>query len=198
VDAAVETAQDVTASDERRTPAHARPGLRHWAVVAAGCAAVVGGALAATSATGAVTPTRTETAAPASPGAAPIDPAKAELPLDCGPFPVAVTLKAAADLGTVVAAHCQAEMGTPPDAVYLLAAGADGRPKVTATLAEDSENLTFTELTVRSDGSVRGRAKGYSSDDVPRFAPDLTIEFTWSHQAGKWSRTETRTPAKQV
>ncbi|GAA4873396.1 hypothetical protein [Kitasatospora terrestris] len=194
----VEVAEDVTT---RQTPAHARPGLRHWALVAAGCAAVVGGALAATSATGAVT-----TAHPAAPAGKPApvaapDPAQAELPLDCGPFPVAVSLKAGADLGrgpvTVVAAHCQADLGTPPDAVYLLVNG-PGKPQVAATLVEDTENLTVTQLAIRSDGTVRARAKGYSSDDVPRFAPDLDLQLNWAEKGGQWVRSTAKAAAGQV
>ncbi|GAA2831101.1 hypothetical protein GCM10010441_64570 [Kitasatospora paracochleata] len=227
---AVEVANQVTTDDGKRTPAHARSGLRHWALVAAGCAAVVGGALAATSATGSVIAGRPDlapepgpaasggastpgtatapgaagtpgTAKPTQASAAP-DPAKAELPLDCGPFPVAVSLRTSASIGgvaaTVAAVHCQADLGTPPDAVYLLVPGTAGKPKVAAVLVKDTENLTVTELAVRSDGSIHGRAKGYSSDDVPRFAPDLTLELNWAQKGGQWVRTETNTPTARA
>lgn len=184
---------------ERRIPGHARSGLKHWVLVAAGCAAVVGGALGATSATGAVTAGQAAdgpAAEPAPPAATPlpeVDPAKADLPLECGPFPVAVSLKAAAVLDgapvTVAAAHCRADMGTPPDGVFLLAAA--GAP---VTLLSDSEGLTVTELAIRSDGSIRGTARGYSSPDVPRFSPDLRVDLTWTRTAGTWTRNETSTP----
>ncbi|MFK0193283.1 hypothetical protein [Kitasatospora sp. NPDC090308] len=186
---------------ERRIPGHARSGLKHWVLVAAGCAAVVGGALGATSATGAVTagqPAAEPTAGSAAGTAAPpeADLSKADLPLDCGPFPVAVSLRTAAVLGgapvTVAAAHCQADMGTPPDGVFLV--GPDGPP---AVLLPDTEGLTVTELAIRSDGSIRGRARGYSSPDVPRFAPDLEVELSWKRAGGgAWTKTETATPVR--
>ncbi|WP_051738426.1 MULTISPECIES: hypothetical protein [Kitasatospora] len=188
---------------ERRIPGHARSGLKHWVLVAAGCAAVVGGALGATSATGAVTagqPAAGPLPAPASPEARSAPPAEADLakvpfPLECGPFPVAVSLRTSAlSAGqplTVAAAHCQADMGTPPDGVFLV--GADGRPVV---LLPDSEGLTVTELAIRSDGSIRGRARGYSSPDVPRFSPDLQVELVWQRVSGTWKATETRTPVQ--
>jgi len=184
---------------ERRIPGHARSGLKHWVLVAAGCAAVVGGALGATSATGAVTAGRSaaEPEVEPVPSAAPlpeVDPAKADLPLECGPFPVAVSLKASAVLDgrpvTVAAAHCRADMGTPPDGVFLVTA--DGAP---VTLLPDSEGLTVTELAIRSDGSIRGAARGYSSPDVPRFSPDLRVDLSWKRTAGAWARNETTTPA---
>ncbi|MFC8720841.1 hypothetical protein [Kitasatospora sp. NPDC057198] len=184
---------------ERRIPGHARSGLKHWVLVAAGCAAVVGGALGATSATGAVTGGQQAADGPVAepvPTAAPlpeVDPAKADLPLECGPFPVAVSLKASAVLDgrpvTVAAAHCRADMGTPPDGVFLVTA--DAAP---VTLLPDSEGLTVTELAIRSDGSIRGTARGYSSPDVPRFSPDLRVDLSWTRTAGAWTKQETSTP----
>ncbi len=180
---------------ERRIPGHARSGLKHWVLVAAGCAAVVGGALGATSATGAVTagqPAGDPVAAPAAPEPAPeADLSRVKLPLECGPFPVTVSLKTSAVLDgqplTVAAAHCQADMGTPPDGVFLV--GADGAP---VALLPDGEGLTVTELAIRSDGSIRGRARGYSSPDVPRFSPDLEVELSWKRSGGAWTKTETK------
>ncbi|WP_051731706.1 hypothetical protein [Kitasatospora phosalacinea] len=188
---------------ERRIPGHARSGLKHWVLVAAGCAAVVGGALGATSATGAVTPGQAAaepTARPVPSSVPPpeVDLTKAHLPLDCGPFPVAVGLKASAVLDgepvTVAAAHCQADMGTPPDGVFLVAAG--GAP---VALLPDAEGLTVTELAIRSDGSIRGRARGYSSPDVPRFSPDLQVELVWTRTGGAggpWTKTEAAAPVR--
>ncbi|GAA0688354.1 hypothetical protein GCM10010193_48010 [Kitasatospora atroaurantiaca] len=200
MEAAVETVQDVPMTDETKAPAHARSGFRHWAVVAAGCAAVVAGALAANPAEGGVTPTRPPVQA-LQPAEAP-DPTKAELPLDCGPFPVTVGLHFSAQLEgrptTVAAAHCAADNGTPPDGAYLLTAGPDGKPVVKATLVRPEEGLTVTELKLRSDGTIVGRARGYSNDDVPRCCPDLVLDLTWTHKAGQWVRTETRAPAAGV
>ncbi|MFJ5234024.1 hypothetical protein ACIQBJ_29485 [Kitasatospora sp. NPDC088391] len=171
-------------------------GMRHWALVAAGCAAVVGGALGSTSATGAVTPAGGAVAQPAA--APPVDVTKVALPMDCGPFLVATSLKAAATVGgsalTVVAAHCQADMGTPPDAVFLLRADS---PKP-VQLLRDADGYTLTELVIRSDGSIRGKARGYSSDDVPRFAPDVQVELVWTRSGDTWTKTETRTPVHAV
>ncbi|GLW59166.1 hypothetical protein Kpho01_71760 [Kitasatospora phosalacinea] len=188
---------------ERRIPGHARSGLKHWALVAAGCAAVVGGALGATSATGAVTGGQRAADGPVAepvPTASPLpeaDLAKVRLPLECGPFPVAVSLKASAVLDgepvTVAAAHCRADMGTPPDGVFLV--GADGAPVL---LLPDADGLTVTELAVRSDGSIRGKARGYSSPDVPRFSPDLQVELVWTRSGGAWAKTETRTPVQSA
>ncbi|MDR3033961.1 MAG: hypothetical protein LBV78_12790 [Kitasatospora sp.] len=185
---------------ERRIPGHARSGLKHWVLVAAGCAAVVGGALGATSATGAVTagqPAGDPVAAPAPEPAPEADLSKVKLPLECGPFPVAVSLKTSAVLDgkplTVAAAHCQADMGTPPDGVFLV--GADGAP---VALLPDSEGLTVTELAIRSDGSIRGRARGYSSPDVPRFSPDLEVELSWKRAGGAWTKTETKSSVQSA
>ncbi|WP_143200065.1 hypothetical protein [Kitasatospora sp. CB01950] len=170
---------------------HAQSGLKHWALVAAGCLAVVGGALGATSATGAVV-----TAHQAEAAVVPeVDLSKVQLPMECGPFPVAVSLKASAvvdgkALG-VLAAHCQADMGTPPDQVFVVEG--TGRP---VELLSDRDGYTLTELAIRSDGSIRGAARGYSSDDVPRFSPDMKVELAWKRSAsGGWAKTENRSPA---
>ena len=182
-------------------PAHARSGAVHWAVVAAGCAAVVAGALAANPAGGTTGPARP--APRALPAAEAPDPAKAELPLDCGPFPVKISVHFGADLGdgrpgTVAAAHCDAENGTPPDAVYLLGPGPDGRPVVLATLLSEQENLTVGRLALRSDGVITGHAQGYSSEDVPRFSPDISLDLSWTRHGAGWTRAETRAPAAQA
>ncbi|MFJ1792443.1 hypothetical protein [Kitasatospora griseola] len=169
---------------------HARSGLKHWVLVAAGCAAVVGGALGATSATGAVVTSRQAAAVVPE-----VDLSKVQLPMECGPFPVAVSLKAAAVVDgkalAVLAGHCQADMGTPPDQVFVVE-GTGGKP---VELLSDRDGYTLTELTIRSDGSIRGAARGYSSDDVPRFSPDVVVELVWKQSARGWTRTETRTPA---
>ncbi|MFG2692132.1 hypothetical protein [Kitasatospora sp. NPDC048407] len=169
---------------------HAQSGLKHWVLVAAGCAAVVGGALGANSATGAVvTGHQVEAVVPE------VDLSKVQLPMECGPFPVAVSLKASAvvdgkPLG-VLAAHCQADMGTPPDQMFVVEGA--GRP---VELLSDRDGYTLTELAIRSDGSIRGAARGYSSDDIPRFSPDVAVELVWTKSTGGvWAKTETRTAA---
>ncbi|MEU8516215.1 hypothetical protein AB0C76_32250 [Kitasatospora sp. NPDC048722] len=197
----VETAVGTTAGQQtpagRTRPGHVRTAPWHWALALAGCGAVVASALAASPATG--TPVPLHGSGPkAAPAALAPDPAKAQLPLDCGPFPVKPTIRLAADLGdgrpgTVVAAHCAAETGTPPDAVYLLGGTAE-RPVVLATLVSERENLTVTRLALRSDGTITGHAQGYSSDDVPRFSPDVSLDLTWTHRGGGWVRTQTAAP----
>ncbi|MFE6051046.1 hypothetical protein ACFQ6N_09835 [Kitasatospora sp. NPDC056446] len=199
----VETAVGTTATAGqhaprgRTGPGHARTAPWHWALALAGCGAVVAAALAASPATGTPLPAHGTPAALAA-SAAP-DPARAQLPMDCGPFPVKTVLSVPARLGdgrpaTVVAAHCAAENGTPPDAVFLLGPGPGGRPEVTATLLSERENLTVSRLAVRSDGAITGHAQGYSSQDVPRFRPDISLDLTWTRKGGGWDRSQTAAP----
>ncbi|MFG3226373.1 hypothetical protein ACGF07_16530 [Kitasatospora sp. NPDC048194] len=203
----VETAVGTTATAGQQTsrgrtrPGHARTAPWHWAVALAGCGAVVAAALAASPATGSPVPARGKAPETLAATAAP-DPAKAQLPLDCGPFPVKV-LSVSARLadgqpGTVVVAHCATDTGTPPDSVYLLGFGTDQRPAVVATLLTERENLTLSRLAVRSDGAITGRAQGYSSEDVPRFRPDVSLDLTWTRKGGGWERSQTAAPAGQA
>ncbi|MBD0694376.1 hypothetical protein [Streptomyces sp. CBMA123] len=204
----METAVGTTATAGQQTPqgptrpGHARTTPWHWALALAGCGAVVAAALAASPATGTPLPARGGTPKALAASAAP-DPAKAQLPMDCGPFPVKTVLRVPADLGdghpgTVVAAHCDTDTGTPPDSVYLLGFGPDGRPAVVATLLTDRENLTLNRLAVRSDGAITGHAQGYSSDDVPRFRPDVSLDLTWTHKGGGWVRSQSAAPVSAV
>ncbi|MFB7382855.1 hypothetical protein ACFC6U_33030 [Kitasatospora purpeofusca] len=197
----METAVGTTAGQRTATgrtgPGRGRTTPWHWGVTVGGCAAVVAAALAAGPAGGTTGPARpTPKALPAA--AAP-DPARAELPLDCGSFPVTIAVSFAADLGdgrpgTVAAAHCAAGNGTPPDGVFLLGPGPGGRPAVLATLLSERENLIVSRLALRSDGAITGHAQGYSSDEVPRFAPDISLDLTWTHKGGAWDRSQTAAP----
>ncbi|MFD5464208.1 hypothetical protein ACFWIQ_15510 [Kitasatospora sp. NPDC127059] len=200
----METAVGTTATAGQQTPqgltrpGHARTAPWHWALALAGCGAVVAAALAASPATGTPLPARGGTPKALAASTAP-DPAKAQLPMDCGPFPVKTVLTVPAELGeghpgTVVAAHCDTDTGTPPDSVYLLGFGPDGRPAVVATLLADRENLTLNRLAVRSDGAITGHAQGYSSDDVPRFRPDVSLDLTWTPKGGGWVRSQSAAP----
>ncbi|KQV22940.1 MULTISPECIES: hypothetical protein [unclassified Kitasatospora] len=197
---AVETVQ-MTEQQVGPPVVRARTRVRHWVLVAAATAAVIAGALAVNPAQGTVRPIR-----PAAPSALPAavapDPAKAVLPLDCGPLPTTVALSFGAVLdgrpSTVVAAHCAAENGTPPDGVFLLTPGQDGRPQIAATLVKPEEGLTVTELKLRSDGTITARGRGYSSDEIPRYAPDLTVLLSWHRQGGDWLRSRTTEPATKV
>jgi hypothetical protein len=200
VELAVETVQ-MTEQQAGPPVVRARTRVRHWVLVAAATAALVAGALAVNPAQGTVSPIRP--AAPSAlPAAAAPDPAKAALPLDCGPFPTTVALSFAALLDgratTVAAAHCAAGNGTPPDGVYVLTNGQDGRPQISATLVKPEEGLTVTELKLRSDGTVTARARGYSSDEIPRYAPDLTVLLSWHRQGGDWLRSRTTEPAAKI
>ncbi|WP_052707413.1 hypothetical protein [Streptomyces rubellomurinus] len=197
----METAVKATAGQQtpqgRNRPGHVRTSPWHWALALAGCGAVVAATLAAAPATGTPAPLH-HTAAALPPSAAP-DPAKAQLPLDCGPFPVKTVLAVPATLAdgrpaTVVAARCDAVNGTPPDAVYLLGFGADHRPAVLATLLSERENLTVGRLALRSDGAITGHAQGYSSEDVPRFSPDISLDLTWKQKGGGWERSQSAAP----
>ncbi|WP_035804793.1 hypothetical protein [Kitasatospora mediocidica] len=199
-DAVHPAAPERAAHDTRDSTAqHARPGLLHWSAVLAACGAVVAAALAAGPAAGAV-----RTASPGSPRPVPTaqapDPAKAALPLDCGPLPVKIAISFSADLGdgtpsTVVAAHCDAGNGTPPDGVFVLGEGPDGVPVVRDTLVRWQENLTLTRLALRSDGVLTGQAVGYSGDGVPRCCPDLKVNLNWSRKGGSYVRTQTSAPS---
>ncbi|MGF1428739.1 hypothetical protein [Kitasatospora sp. LaBMicrA B282] len=191
-------------------PAAARSGPWRWGAVAAACAALVAGTLAAApSVASTAVPVGTAgDAAPATgadtphalPAAQAPDPTRAQLPLDCGPMPTAVSVSFAADLGdgtpaTVVAAHCQAGSGTAPDGVFVLTPGPDGTPQVRTTLLRWQEGFTVTRLALRSDGTVTAAAQGFSTPDVPRCCPDLNVLFDWTRQpTGDYRRTQHTTP----
>ncbi|WP_344438772.1 hypothetical protein, partial [Kitasatospora nipponensis] len=143
---------------------------------------------------------KTPSAPRALPAAGAPDPARAQLPLDCGPLPVTVAISFAADLGdgtpsTVVAAHCTAGSGTAPDGVFLLGAGPDGRPVVRDTLLTWQEGLNVTRLALRSDGTLTASAQGYSTADIPRCCPDLRVNLNWARQGTSYGRTQTSAPS---
>lgn len=205
----METAVGTTATAGQQTPRgrtrpeHVRTTPWHWALALAGSGAVVGAALAASPATGTPVPVPVHSTPRALAASAAPDPAATQLPLDCGPFPVKAALSVPVELGdghpgTVVAAHCAAETGTPPDAVFLLGFGPGNHPTVLATLLTERENLTVSRLAVRSDGAITGHAQGYSSEDVPRFRPDISLDLTWTRKGGGWERAQTAAPIAQA
>lgn len=128
----------------------------------------------------------------------PPDPAAVAFPLECGPVKAVVVRKASGDLDgdgapeTVAAVHCDAPMGTPPDALYVLTRGSapDG-PRVVATLVGPKDRETVARLAVR-DGEVRATLLGYSTPDVPSCCPDLKDAVKWRWEGGAFVRT---TPA---
>ncbi|WP_042437135.1 hypothetical protein [Streptacidiphilus albus] len=171
--------------------AHTRTRPWQWAAVAAALGGVV--ALALTLAPAEAAPVADGPHAVPAAGAP--DPARAALPLHCDGLPVDVTQRFSADLtgngtvATVAAAHCLAGNGTPPDGLYLLEAGPDGRPRIAGTLITPQQDLTVRSVTFRSDGSIQAAVDGYSSPDVPSCCPDLHETYTWTPHADGWTRT---------
>ncbi|MER0444706.1 hypothetical protein ABR738_09015 [Streptomyces sp. Edi4] len=172
---------------------HARPA--HWAATAVATAAVV--ALA-----GFLTPDPAKASqspsghgAPLTTTAAP-DPGAVTFPLDCAGLGTVVEQKASGDLDgdgapeTVAIVHCDAGGGTPPSGVYVLTrpASKGAPPRLVATLVDPKDRKTVTGLTVR-EGAVAATLLGYSSDDVPRYAPDVRQDTKWRWQHGKFIRT---------
>ncbi|PZT70637.1 hypothetical protein DN402_27850 [Streptomyces sp. SW4] len=171
---------------------HTRP--IHWLATATAVAAVV--ALSSV-----VQPDAATAAQPAGPGTktatapvAPPDPATVDFGLECGPVEAVVARKASGDLDgdgrpeTVAAVHCDAPMGTPPDGVYVLTPGGDGRPRVVATLVDPADRRTVTALAVR-DGAVLATLLGYSSSDVPSCCPDVKDDAKWRWKDGAFVRS---------
>lgn len=180
---------------------HTRP--IHWVATATAVAGVV----ALTSVLQPDAATAAQTAAPGPKSApahtAPPDPADVAFPLECGPVEALVHKKASGDLDgdgrpeTVVAVRCDAPMGTPPDAVYVITRDADSsEPRVVATLVEPRERRSTTDLSVRG-GVVLATLLGYSSSDVPSCCPDVTDHAKWQWKNGAFVR-DTPSQARTV
>ncbi|MEV7073548.1 hypothetical protein ACIQJT_19150 [Streptomyces sp. NPDC091972] len=175
---------------------HTRP--IHWLATATAVAGVV--ALSsvlqpnpATAAQAAGPEARTAPVATTAP-----DPADVRFPIDCGPVEAKVQKRVSGDLDgdgrpeTVVVVHCDAPMGTPPDAVYVIThAKGTGEPRVVATLLSPKTRNTVTDFTL-SDGAVRATLLGYSTSDVPSCCPDVKEEAKWQWKDGAFIRS---TPA---
>lgn len=172
---------------------HTRP--IHWVATAAAVAGVV--ALSSL-----LQPRPATAAQPAGPDAKPAAAAPAttgvDFPLDCGPVKALVVKKATGDLDgdgtpeTVAVVHCDAPMGTPPDAVYVLTHDA-GRThaRVIATLVDPKSRNTVTGLAV-TDETVHATLLGYSTADVPSCCPDVKESATWQWKNDAFVRS---TPA---
>ncbi|MEU9101836.1 hypothetical protein [Streptomyces sp. NPDC048361] len=172
---------------------HARP--VHWVATATAMSAVV--ALA-----GFLTPDPAKASQPSSGHSTPLtteaapDPGTVAFPLDCGNLGTMVEKKASGDLDgdgvpeTVAIVHCNAGGGTPPSGVYVLTRPAvkGAPPRVVATLVNPADRQSVTDFAVR-DGVVAATLLGYSSDDVPRYAPDVRQEVKWRWRAGKFIRS---------
>lgn len=187
-------APEAPAKTAPRLPAHARSKPLHWLATAAGLCGVVGLALAVGPAGAVQTGTaqtgvgRPGAAHQLAQGTAP-DPAKAKLPIDCGPLPVhldqhfSAALPGAGMPVTVVAARCEAGAGSPPDGLYVLEAG-QAQP---IQLLDPAKRMTVRSMAMRSDGSIHAVVVGYSSTSVPDCCPDLFETLDWSLGAnGSW------------
>lgn len=61
-------------------------------------------------------------------------------------------------------------------------------PRVVATLVDPADKQSVSDLMVR-DGAVAATLLGYSSDDVPRYEPDVRQQVKWRWRAGKFVRS---------
>ncbi len=104
--------------------------------------------------------------APSAPFVVAPDPTAVRYPLDCGTVGTELRDRAVADLDgdgrpeTVAVVSCRAGAGTPPDGVYVLAAGkgTGAPPRVVATLVDPARRVNvsrFTELFQRCRSRVR-------------------------------------------
>ncbi|WP_037670520.1 hypothetical protein [Streptomyces griseus] len=174
---------------------HTRP--IHWLATATALAGVVAlssllqpGAATAAQASGPESKTAPAAAPPATTGV--------DFPLRCGPVKAVVQRTASGDLDgdgrpeTVAVVHCDAPMGTPPDAVYVLTRAEDAaQPRVVATLVDTKARQTVTTVAVR-DGAVLASYLGYSTPDVPSCCPDVKGDAKWQWKNGAFLRS---TPA---
>ncbi|MGW2826633.1 hypothetical protein ACWC24_37505 [Streptomyces sp. NPDC001443] len=178
-------------------PDHTRP--IHWVATATAVAGVVAltSLLQPHPATAAQSPGADPTGAPTSvPTSAP-PPATTgvDFPLDCGPVTAVVQRKASGDLDgdgrpeTVATVHCDAGMGTPPDALYVLTqAAGDQHARVVATLVAPKDRFTVSGLTI-ADAAVHATVLGYSSTDIPSCCPDVTESVKWQWKNGVFIRS---------
>ena len=171
---------------------HTRSTAIHWVATAAGLGAVVAAALAVAPADAG---TLTADGPHSVPAAQAPNPVGFALPLACDGLPERISQRFSADttghgnIVTVVAARCAAPNGTPPDGLYVLAFGPDGRPRIAATLIKPSQNLTVRSAAIRADGSIHATVDGYSSEDVPRCCADLHDADTWTLRDGAYVLT---------
>ena len=186
--------------DQQEALAHTRTRPLHWVGTAAAVGAVVAAAVALAPA-GAAAPMAD--GPHTVPAASAPNPAGVAFPLDCAGLPVKVTQHFSADttgngsVVTVVAVHCDAQNGTPPDGLYVLRAGPGGRPRIAATLISPAQDLTVRSVGLRADGAIHAAVDGYSSADVPRCCADVHQTYTWTPGPDGYSRTVT-VPLSQV
>ncbi|MFD4787948.1 hypothetical protein ACFWN1_13010 [Streptomyces sp. NPDC058459] len=157
----------------------------HWVATATAVAGVIAlSSLVQPGPATAAQPTATE-ARPAPTATTPPGTDGVAFPLDCGPVEAVVAHQAHGDLDgdgrpeTVAAVHCDAPMGTPPDALYVLTRDATtGKPRVVATLVRPADRITVTDLGL-SARTVTATLLGYSTDDIPSCCPDVRKPASW-------------------
>lgn len=170
---------------------HTRTRMVHWLSTAVALAAVVGATAFIQPADASAQPTLTT----ASSGPAP-DPKKADFPVDCGSpsVPIDVVDKGSADFDgdgrkeTVASVRCHSGTGSPPNALFVLAAAArPGQPpRVVATMLRTKERMTVQDLRV-SGRTVSAKLLGYSSPSVPSCCPDKQRKVKWEWKDGKFA-----------
>nr|WP_206322862.1 hypothetical protein [Streptomyces sp. HNM0575] len=170
---------------------HTRTRVVHWLSTAVALAAVVGASALIQPVDATAQPTLTTTSA----GPAP-DPKKADFPVDCGSPSVKVDVvdKGYADFDgdgrreTVASVRCHSGTGTPPNALFVLAAAArpGDAPRVVATMLRTKERMTVQDLSV-GGRTVSAKLLGYSSPSVPSCCPDKQRKVKWEWKDGKFA-----------
>lgn len=170
---------------------HTRTRMVHWLSTAVALAAVVGASSLIQPADATAQPTLTTKAS----GPAP-DPKKADFPVDCGRPSVKIDVvdKGVTDFDgdgqreTVASVRCHSGTGTPPNALFVLAAPArpDDPPRVVATMLRTKERMTVQDLQVRGR-TVSAKLLGYSSSSVPSCCPDRQRKVKWEWKDGKFA-----------
>ncbi|MFE2582012.1 hypothetical protein [Streptomyces sp. NPDC059378] len=172
---------------------HTRP--IHWVATATAVAGVVAltSLLQPHPATAAQSPGADPVSAPTS--APPPATTGVDFPLDCGPVTAVVQRRASGDLDgdgrpeTVATVHCDAGMGTPPDALYVLVqAAGDQHARVVATLVEPKDRSNVSSLTI-TDAAIHATVLGYSSPEIPSCCPDVTESVKWQWKNGAFIRS---------
>jgi hypothetical protein len=170
---------------------HTRTRMVHWLSTAVALAAVVAGSALIQPAD--ATAQSTISTVSADPGP---DPKKADFPVNCGRGPqakVVVVDQGSADFDgdgrseTVASVRCHSDVGTPPNALFVLASSArpDKAPKVVATMLRTKERMTVQNLKVRGS-TVSAKLLGYSSPSVPSCCPDKQRKVKWVWKSGKF------------
>lgn len=169
---------------------HTRTRMVHWLGTAVALAAVVGASALIQPTDATAQPTLTTTPA----GPAP-DPKRADFPVDCGSPSARVDVvdQGSADfdgdgrMETVASVRCHSGTGSPPSALFVLAAPArpDEAPRVVATMLRTKERMTVQDLKVHGR-TVSAKLLGYSSPAVPSCCPDKQRKVKWEWQDGKF------------